>query len=163
MVRGEVLLNRRGQGLPVYMSRHAYMRGHGLGNILAKLFRGVMPFINKPIVKQGLKKVGKSVLRAGVNAASEALEGDKNFGDALKEASKKEARQLLTQVKEHLPAASTGGGTRRRRRARIVNRGTMAVALPVFRSSQNSRQTGGRKRKRSSVAGVHRRSVDIFS
>ena len=64
-----------GKGMPYYSGRQ-FQRGYGLGGLFSSIGRAVLPMI-----KSGIKTVGKEVLRSGAELASDALQG-KNFKKA---------------------------------------------------------------------------------
>ena len=67
-----------GGEIPVFVGRR-YQRGHGLGSVLGGLFRRVVPFI-----RGNVGKIGKHLLRTGVDIAGGVL-GGKKFKQATKE------------------------------------------------------------------------------
>lgn len=106
---------RGGASLPHFQSPISYQRGHGLGGLLRSLFRSVVPLFKKPIVRQGLKSLGKAaataVLEAGQKALSQDNEG--SFGSALKASSQRQARELIRQAQGSM--AGQGPVKRRKR------------------------------------------------
>ena len=58
-----------GKGMPYYLGRQ-FQRGYGLGGLFSSIGRAVLPMI-----KSGIKTVGKEVLRSGAELASDALQG----------------------------------------------------------------------------------------
>ena len=67
-----------GADIPVFVGSRR-QRGHGIGSILGGLFRRVVPFI-----RGNVSKIGKNVLRTGMDIASDVLSG-KRFKDAAKQ------------------------------------------------------------------------------
>ena len=67
-----------GEEIPVFVGRR-YQRGHGLGSVLGGLFRRVVPFI-----KGNAGKIGKQLLRTGMNIVGSVL-GGKKIKEATKE------------------------------------------------------------------------------
>lgn len=61
--------NQIGNGLAVFKGA-TVQRGHGIGGFFSNLFKGAMP-----VLKSGLKTVGKELLSAGVDIARDALQG----------------------------------------------------------------------------------------
>ena len=87
-----------GGGMNYYASRTPLMRGRGLGGVLLKFARRIIPMLkNSRTVRAGLKKVGRSAALAGIEAAQSALqpENPQPFAKALVDTSKKQARGLL--------------------------------------------------------------------
>lgn len=76
---------QRGAGnFPVYTGRR-YQRGHGIGNILGRVFRTVLPF---------LKRIAPVALRAGAQVVENVSSG-RNFKESAKEAVQPIVPQLL--------------------------------------------------------------------
>lgn len=94
----------RGALLPHFSSPVAYQKGRGFGSLLRNLFRGVVPLFRKPIVKRGLRTVGKAAATALLEAGQRALQTEDpvSFGSALGESSRKHAQNLLTQARSQL-------------------------------------------------------------
>jgi len=65
-------------GIPRVFVGSPYQRGHGIGSFLDRLFKKILPFLNK-----GARAIGKEALRAGINVI-EDVENNK----PLKEVSK---------------------------------------------------------------------------
>lgn len=61
--------NQIGNGLSVFKGA-TVQRGHGIGGFFSNLFKGAMPMI-----KSGLKTVGKELFSAGVDIARDAIQG----------------------------------------------------------------------------------------
>ena len=76
-----------GHGMP-YFSGTQIQRGHGLGNLLSGLVRAAMP-----LVKSGMKALGKKGLKTGVQIAGDVIRGKKP-----KRAAKRRAKQAATQL-----------------------------------------------------------------
>jgi hypothetical protein len=104
-----MLLNNSRSALPFYSSPVSYQRGSGLGGLLRGLFRSVRPLLQRPIVKRGLKALGKAATAAVLEAGQHAMAQDNihAFGPALKEAGRRQARQLIRTM--------TGGSKRKRK------------------------------------------------
>lgn len=73
-----------------YSSPLTFQRGHGLGNILSKIFRSVVPILQRPIVKKGLKRAGSALLSSGVDY----LNRDIPLKQSLRDTAVSEGRQL---------------------------------------------------------------------
>lgn len=69
--------NQVGNGLAVFKGA-TVQRGHGIGGFFSNLFKGAMP-----LLKSGLKTVGKELLSAGADIARDALQGE-DVGAAAK-------------------------------------------------------------------------------
>ena len=86
-------------GMTYYSSPIPYQRGRGLGGVLVKLFKQVVPFLKRnPKFATNLKRVGKGVAQAGISAAQAALEKKDPFGRNFKRNIKKEARKLVQEA-----------------------------------------------------------------
>ena len=64
-------VGQAGYGMP-YFSGTQIQRGHGLGNILSGIMRAAMP-----LVKGGVKALGKQGLQTGMQIAGDVLSGKK--------------------------------------------------------------------------------------
>jgi hypothetical protein len=91
--------------MPHFSSPIAYQKGRGFGSVLRSIFRGVLPLMRKPIVRKGLKTLGKAAATALVEAGQRALQDEDpvgSFGVALKETSRKHAADLLNKARGQL-------------------------------------------------------------
>jgi cytosine/adenosine deaminase-related metal-dependent hydrolase len=92
-----------GAGPIFYQSRVRHQVGYGLANVLGRLARRFfLPLFSKPAVREGAKRVGKSLLSAGLQAASQSLRGEAPFGAALKEAGRKEMHGLVQEAQSRM-------------------------------------------------------------
>ena len=114
-------MNPSRSALPFYASPVSYQRGSGLGGLLRGLFRSVRPLLQKPIVKRGLKALGKAATAAVLEAGQHAVAQDniRAFGPALKEAGKRQARQLVRTM--------TGGSKRKRKAGKRLSQSRTSV------------------------------------
>ncbi len=71
-----------GHGMPVFLGARV-QRGHGLGNLFAGLVRAAMP-----LVKKGVKAIGKQGMKTGIQIAGDVFSGHKP-----KQAAKRRAKQ----------------------------------------------------------------------
>lgn len=95
--------HRQVGGLAHFSSPVTYQRGRGFGSVLRSIFRGVVPFMKKPAVKQGLKHFGKAALTAVLDAGQRALDEEgTSFGSALRSSSKTQAQTLMRQARGNL-------------------------------------------------------------
>lgn len=138
--------------LPYFSSPVAYQRGRGFGSVLRSIFRGIIPLMRKPIVRQGLKRLGQATTTALIEAGQRALD-DSNvtFGSALKNASKSQAQALLNEARSQL----VGQGKQRSRRKKKRLTSTKRVSK---KQSSVSRKTKVKK-----VGRVRSRARDIFT
>ena len=81
-----------GYGLPHYQSSVVFQRGHGLGGVLGRFIKSILPIVKKPIVKRTLKRIGKTVLKTGVSAVNDTIN---NPSSKFKENLKKHAKSNL--------------------------------------------------------------------
>lgn len=136
-----------GGQLPYFSSPISFQRGRGFGSILRNLFRSVVPFFNKPVVKQGIRTLGRAAATSFLDAGQRALnEEGTSFSDALKTASRGQAQILMNKAHSKL----TGQGRRRRK---IITRKKKTVPK---RKAKVSRKKVTSKSRRV-------RSRDIFS
>ena len=73
---------RAGSGISAFQGTR-YQRGSGLGNVLTRLFKWMMPVIKThalPMITSGAKTFGKEALRSAANIATDSL-SDINFMD----------------------------------------------------------------------------------
>ena len=83
--------------LPHFTSPVSYQRGRGFGSLLRGIIRKVQPILRKPIVKQGIKSLGKATLEA----AQKALESENigQFGPSFRRAAEKNVKELFPKRK----------------------------------------------------------------
>ena len=90
-----------GAGIPFFKSDVSFQRGHGLGSILGRLVKTIIPVISKRTVKKGLTKLGKAAVLASLQAGEKALTNpDVNFKEALKESGKLQTQRIIKEAKE---------------------------------------------------------------
>jgi hypothetical protein len=97
--------------LPVFYSPVRIQRANGLGNVVGRLFRFVVPFFSRPTVRKNLSSIGSAAL----SAASQALaDPNVNFKTALKESGKRELKRIIDQAASDY-ASAEGSGIKKRR------------------------------------------------
>ena len=106
-----------GGGLNVFRGSFN-QRGHGLGNILGSVFRQI-----KPLALQGLKAVGRQVLRGGLNTVQDVLQGVP-VKRAVTRRATDTVQHLIDQVKQ--PAVGHPAVGRTPRRGRTPRGGTQS-------------------------------------
>lgn len=126
-----------GNGLAVYRGA-TVQRGHGIGGFFSSLFKGAMP-----LLKSGLKTVGKEMLNAGVDIARDALHG-KNVKQSAKERMMRSGDNLLGALSAKMSAPSSQPMKRRR-------------------SSSKPRTAGSKKRKPNYNSASLFKNVDVSS
>ena len=87
--------------LPHFRSSVGVQRGRGIGGFFGSLVRRVIPLFSRPIVKKGLKTVGKAAATALLEAGQKAIAEQEPFHKALKSSSRAQAQQLMTQALKH--------------------------------------------------------------
>lgn len=128
--------------LPYFSSSVSYQRGRGFGSVIRSIFRGIVPLIRKPIVKQGFKTLGKAAATALLEAGQQAIdEKDMTFGSALKSASKTQAQALLKEARSRL----VGQGRRGTRRS-MKTRKMKTKRAPISRKRKVSKKRRVRSR-----------------
>lgn len=118
-----------GRGLPHFQSTVAFQRGHGLGGVLGKFIRSVIPLIQKPFVKNTLKRIGKTALRSGLSAVRDTAKSPKS---SFRENLKKQIRSnIVTSLR---PPKRKGKAviTKKGKRARLVVNGNKRRKLDIF-------------------------------
>ena len=90
--------------LPHFRSSVAFQRGRGIGGLLGSLVRRVIPFFSTPIVKKGIKHIGKAATTALLEAGQKALAEQEPFRKALKRSSGVQAQRLMSQAQSTLKA-----------------------------------------------------------
>jgi hypothetical protein len=91
-----------GAGLPHFQSTVAFQRGHGLGGVLGRLFRSVIPLLRKPVVGKTLRRIGRATLRTGLNAAGESLAKGVPLKQSLRTSAKAQGQRLIDLAKRDL-------------------------------------------------------------
>lgn len=106
----EIRQQHGGALLPHFRSAVSYQRGRGLGGLLRGIFRRVTPLLKKPIVRKGLKTLGKAAATAMLEAGQQALQDEgPSFTSALKTASQRQAQGLIREARRTM----TGQGLKR--------------------------------------------------
>ena len=103
-----------GGGGPFYSGK-ARQQGYGIGGLLAKLGRFIVP-IFKPMAKS----IGKQVLRSGVRFATDVIDGA-NPKDAFHRNLKQGAKQLIQKGKSSMISAPHRGHKRKGARRNTVS------------------------------------------
>lgn len=121
-----------------FSSPVSYQRGRGLDGLIRGVFRLIKPLFKKPLVKKGLKALGKAATAAALEAGQKALQAKDihAFAPALKESGKQQAKDLLKRI--------TGG------KGKINHKRTVSH-LPVLvkRRRVQSRSSQRKKKKKS--------------
>lgn len=86
-----------GRGLPHFSSALAFQRGNGLGGVLGRLFRSIIPIFKKQIVRKTLKRIGKVALKSGLSATRVKLENpESSLGTNLKQQLKSNLKDAIS-------------------------------------------------------------------
>lgn len=108
-----------GGGIPYYKSSVNFQRGHGLGSILGRLVKTIIPVISKRTVKKGLTKLGKAAVLASLQAGEKALTTpDVSFKEALKESGKIQTQKIIKEAKKSLSNGKSIKGSSVKRKVR---------------------------------------------
>ena len=142
-------MQQAGSGIGPIYSGPLYQTGHGIGSLLAKIFRTVSPYI-----KTGAKKFGKELLKSGLDVAN-----DLDNHISLKEA-------LRNRTKEALQRATKIGGSYKGNAFREINH--IINARQRVNTKISKKKPGNKKNKRNLKRTVTRknkkrnRKEDIF-
>ena len=136
-----------GHGLPVFVGARV-QRGHGLGNLFSGLIRAAMP-----LVKSGVKALGKQGLKTGMQIAGDVLGGQKPK-QAVQRRAKQAGTRLVGQALgqwQGPPGVPVGRGCGGRRgrggsRGRQQSRGRGAATKRRASSRGGSSSRGKRQR-----------------
>lgn len=116
-----------GKGLPHYQSAVAFQRGHGLGGLLGKLIKSIVPLVRQPVVRNTLKRLGKGALQSGLSAVHEKLDSPHTkLKDNLKKHVSKNLKQLLTSSPK----------TKTRKRKQVITRQGKRATLSIPRTTK---------------------------
>ena len=108
--------------LPHFRSSVSYQRGRGLGGLIRGIIRRVAPLLRKPIVRKGLKSIGKAAATAVLEAGQKSLREDgPRFGSALKASSQKQVKALIQKALH-----KQQGGGRKRKKKTVSNKQLVA-------------------------------------
>jgi len=104
-------MRQRGAGMPVFVGARR-QRGHGIGNVLSGLFRGVVGLLGKgkgiatQLLKQNKDAAISNLIQTGLNVADDLTRG-KNIKETLKrrvpEGIKKTARNIDWHLDDETP------------------------------------------------------------
>ena len=95
-----------------YFKGEQYQRGFGLGSLFKRFFKWVSPYVEKtlPVIKDGLKHVGKEVVNSAASIAKDVIEG-KN----VHESSKSHLNNSIDNLKKMADESMAGRGYKRKR------------------------------------------------
>ncbi len=126
--------NQAGRGMPIFIGTRG-QRGHGLGSMLAGLFRRAVPML-----KRGLSIFGRQALKTGLNVANDVADGQNWKESARKRLPVGLQDGIKTFVGSMDDTDQTGSGGRRRRG---VKRKRLSGKSGIIKK----RKTGGKKKK----------------
>ena len=138
--------NQAGRGMPVFVGTRG-QRGHGLGSMLAGLFRRAVPML-----KRGLSIFGKQALKTGLNVANDVVDGQ-NWKESARNRVPVGLRDgIKTFVGSVDDTDQTGSGTRRPRGAKR-KRASVKSGIAKKRKTSGKRKKNKKKKKTKSVKG----------
>ena len=107
-------IDQAGNGINYdYFRGNVYQKGYGLSGTFKKFFKWIVPIFKRlalPVVKSGLKTIGKEALSSATNIANDVI-----LGKNLKEATNKNISGSLNNLKEKLENKLEGKGVKRKR------------------------------------------------
>jgi hypothetical protein len=118
-----------GHGIPGFEGV-AFQRGGGLGNILGRLFRFVLP-----VAKKAAKAVGKQALTSGADILSDVVKGRN-----LKESAEEHGRAALENLAGKAVTKMRGGGNVGKRPKSIKGGQTVKRKQPAKKGPGGKRQ-----------------------
>lgn len=151
--------HQAGSGVSNVYRGAEYQRGHGIGSFLGGLFRSVTP-----LLKSGVKALGKEALRSGLGFVS-----DMAYSVPTKESVRNRVKEMTGNLKRRadnkIESIMEGSGYKRRRKAvtiqsieRLLQRKTVKRQPKI---KPNKRPKKGRK-KRKTVKRKNTTVKDIF-
>lgn len=84
------LYDQTGHGMIPIFTGEKYQTGYGLGSIFGSLLKAALP-----VVKEGVKSLGKTAVRTGLNIAKDKLAG-KSLKDSFSDNVNQAKREVLT-------------------------------------------------------------------
>ena len=97
------------RNIPIYTGGK-HQIGYGIGAIFGNLLKSSLP-----ILKQGLKSVGRTALKTGLNIAQDALQG-KDIKAAIKTNARKAGREVINKSFQSIDGALNSQGPKKRKR-----------------------------------------------
>ena len=85
-----------------YSSPVTFQRGHGLGNVLSKVFRSIIPLFKNPLVRKGAERVGSAVLNTGLSSLQDKLNKGIPLRQGFQQKGINESRKLIKQLDSQL-------------------------------------------------------------
>ena len=95
-----------------YFRGNVYQKGYGLGGTFKKFFKWIIPIFNKhalPVVKSGLKSVGKEALSSVANIAKDVV-----AGEDIKNSASKNITGSINNIQQSLERKMEGRGVKRK-------------------------------------------------
>ena len=135
-------VSQSGNGMPVFEG-HRGQRGHGLGSMLAGLFRGAIPML-----KKGLSIFGRHAVKTGLEVANDMAEG-RSFTESAKQRLPAGISRGIKSIQEEWPSLSSQSGSG----------GLRAILGSIKRKrviSAKKLKKGGRRRRRRSATEVRK-------
>ncbi len=125
-------LRQVGSGLPAFTGART-QRGHGLGNIFSGLVRAAMP-----LVKSGVKALGKQGMKTGLQIAGDVLSGQKPKR-TIRQRGKQAGQQLLHKALHQFITPPPPGKPHKRRQQRGIKRRAPGHTVSSARATKRSR------------------------
>lgn len=102
---------QRGLGIN-YFKGEQFQKGYGIGGLFKRFVRWVSPFVQKalPVLKEGIKHVGKEVVSSASNIAKDVIDGH-NF----EESSRTHLSGSIDNLKKLAEDSMVGKGYKRKR------------------------------------------------
>lgn len=95
-----------------YFRGDVYQKGYGLGGTFKKFFKWIVPIFKRhalPVVKSGLKTVGKEALSTAANIANDVV-----LGKSLKDSANENISGSINNLKETFEKKMEGQGLKRK-------------------------------------------------
>jgi hypothetical protein len=135
----------RGSGGYNNVNSCAVMRGGGIGNIFSKLFRSVIPLVQRvagsKIVRDVASDAKSSALKAGLNVVSSALDGEN-----IKTSAKRNLKGLREDVISSVKNRAKGGGVKKRKKKKTAPKKSTMKGKKKKTTQKKKPAKGGKKK-----------------
>lgn len=78
-----------------YSSPLTFQRGSGLGGILSRFFRTIVPIFKSRAVKTGVKRLGSAIVRTGASTLQDKIRRGTSLREGLHKHASKEVNSIL--------------------------------------------------------------------
>ena len=140
-----------------------YQRGRGLGSLFSSLFRQAMP-----IVKRGIRYLGKQALQGSLDTARDVMEGT-DFKTAARRNLRSRGNNILDTSYKYAKNRMSGRGIKRKRKVkRSANKRRKTVKRKTVKRKKKTRKRKANKGKTKKRSKRRKRkcrklvSTDIF-